>query len=153
MIPRVTESISYEINCRTPEIHGRNETPAHEAIAAQLGQPFGIGDIGLAAGDVFDVMGIDHPHGQSGVLQMGVDALPVDAGALQDDEFDAVLTQPLGQGLEVAFEAAEFAGLFADLAGFNIGSTMRPPSIRKRTSLSRAFFSSPSASRECEVSA
>lgn len=57
-----------------------------------MGQPFGVGDIGLAAGDVFDVVGVDHPDAQAGVLQMGKDALPVDAGALQDDELNAPLS-------------------------------------------------------------
>ena len=47
---------------------------------------------------------------------MGVHALPVNAGTLQDDQLDLQFPQPRGQGLEVAFEAAEFALLLDRLA-------------------------------------
>jgi len=57
-------------------------------------------------------VGIDHPSSDAGVLQMGVDALPVDAGALHDHELDLQLRQPGGQGAAVALEAAEFPTVF-----------------------------------------
>ena len=63
------------------------------------------------------MVGVDHPGDEAGFFQPGVDALPVDAGTFQDDEFDTHLAQPRGQSLEVALEAAEFAGVSSDVSG------------------------------------
>ena len=51
------------------QVLGWNEAGADQAVAAQLGQPFAVGDIGLAAGDVLDMVGVDHPDAQAGFFQ------------------------------------------------------------------------------------
>jgi len=56
---------------------------------------------------MLDEMRVDHPGRNAGVLQVSVDALPVDARALHDDELDLQLGQPGGQGTAVALKAAE----------------------------------------------
>ena len=54
---------------------------------------------------------VDHPGGDAGALQVGVHALPVDAGALHDHQFDAQFDQPGRQRAAVAPETAELPRL------------------------------------------
>jgi hypothetical protein len=95
------------IETQLAQIARWNETAAHQTEAGQNGQPFGVEHVGLATGHMLDEMGIDHPGRDARVLQVGVDALPVDAGALHDHELDLQLGKPGGQGAAVALEAAE----------------------------------------------
>ncbi len=81
-------------------------------LPRHLGQPFRIGNVGLTPGHVLDVAGIDHPGRNAGRLQMREDALPVNPRALQDHQFDLEGQEPGDQFLQVAFEAAELAGVF-----------------------------------------
>ena len=83
------------------------ETAAHQAEAGQHGQPLRVEHVGLAPGHMLDEMGVDDPSLNAGILQVGVHALPVDAGALHDRQLHAQLGQPLRQRAAVAFEAAE----------------------------------------------
>jgi hypothetical protein len=67
----------------------RNEAGAHQAEAGQHGQPLRIAHVGLAPGHMLDEMRVDDPGRDAGVLQVRVHALPVDAGAFHDHQFDA----------------------------------------------------------------
>jgi len=88
-----------------------DEARAHQAEARQHGQPLAVGHVGLAPGDVLDHVGVDDPGRDAGVLQMGVHALPVDAGALHHHQLHAQLGQPRRQRPAVAPKAAELAGV------------------------------------------
>ena len=67
-----------------------------EPMAQQIGQPGGVLGIGLVAGDVLVVTGVDDPH-LKGAFEEIVDRLPVLAGALHGDVRAAKLTQPVVQ--------------------------------------------------------
>lgn len=62
---------------------------------------------------MLDEMGVDC---DAGVPQVGVDALPVDAGALHDRQLDLQPGQSLGQGAAVTIEAAELPTVSSDRA-------------------------------------
>jgi hypothetical protein len=65
---------------------------------------------------MLDEVRVDDPRGDAGVLQVGVHALSVDAGALHGHELDLQLVQPRGQGAAVALEAAELPTVLVDPA-------------------------------------
>ena len=56
--------------------------------------------------------GIDHVGRNTGLLQGGVEAFPVDAGTFHHHVFDTEFEQPRHQGPTVALEAAERALVF-----------------------------------------
>ena len=93
------------------QILGRDEAGPEHAESGQDGQPLAVGHVGLATGHVLDPVRVDDPGGDAGVLQVGVHALPVDAGALHDRQFDVQLDQPGGKRPAVAPKAAELSGL------------------------------------------
>jgi hypothetical protein len=75
---------------------GWHEAGAHQAVLDQLADPLGIGDVGLAAGHVAQVAGIQQPARQR-VLQHVVDAPPVHPGRLHADQAHLLSDQPVPQ--------------------------------------------------------
>jgi hypothetical protein len=65
---------------QVPQLSDRfvgNETRPQQPVRAELGQPRRIRDVGLAAGDVLGVVGVDEHHLERAVLQHVVERLPV----------------------------------------------------------------------------
>jgi hypothetical protein len=98
------------------QVLGRNEAAAQQPEPRQLRQPFRILHVGLAAGDIPDMEGIDHQGRNSGRFKMREHALPINAGALHHHLLDAMFLQPANQCTHVTLEAAKFAGLLHDRA-------------------------------------
>ena len=80
---------------------GRAEAAAQEPDTVQLTQPLTVLDIALAAGDVFDVAGVDEQDREPTRLEDVVDRDPIDAGGFHGDTGDATGDEPVGQPLEV----------------------------------------------------
>jgi hypothetical protein len=66
-------------------------------MRAQLGQPSGIADICLTAGQVLHVPGVDQHQLKPGVLEQVVELLPVVAGGLHHRQGDPLRDQVLAQ--------------------------------------------------------
>src|SRR5512135_3862041 len=82
----------------------------------ELGDPLAVLDVGLATGDLFDVMGVDQDDREPR-LQEVKDGLPVRAGRLHRDHVDPLGSQPIGEVQEVARHGGEGPGVLEDLAG------------------------------------
>jgi hypothetical protein len=77
----------------------RDETGPHQSMTEQLGDPLRVLDIGLAARDRLDVLGIEQPDLEA-PLQNVVHRLPILAGALHADVRAAARGQPVGEPQE-----------------------------------------------------
>ena len=76
----------------------------------QLGDPDGVGDVGLAAGDVAQVAGVEEPAFDV-VLEEVEDRLPVDPGRLHPDQGHPMSDQPVAQGQQVPGRGPELMAL------------------------------------------
>jgi hypothetical protein len=81
-----------------------------------LGQPFGVGHVSLTSGYTLDVVGIDHPGRNASGREARKHALPINAGALQDDQFDLAFGKPADERLHIALEAPELTRMLGDAA-------------------------------------
>jgi hypothetical protein len=70
-------------------------------------QPLCVTDVGLAAGNVFGVPGIDQRHREPALFQDLVDRNPVDPGGFHDDRLDPALFEPVGQPMQIVGEGIE----------------------------------------------
>jgi hypothetical protein len=70
-------------------------------------QPLAVLDVGLPAGDVLHVPGVDQTHLEAAGLQDLVEGDPVHAGGLHRDRGDTALLQPVREGVQVRRERAE----------------------------------------------
>ena len=86
---------------------GGAEAPAQEADAVEFAQPLTVLDVALAAGDVFDVAGVDEQDLQAPGFEDVVDRDPVDPGRFHGDAGDATGDEPVGEPLEVGGEGPE----------------------------------------------
>jgi len=84
----------------------RDEAAAQQAVAQQIGQPFRIADIGLAAGHGLHMLGVDDEHVEL-TFQQVIDRPPVDAGAFHHHMRAASLGQPIRQGQQVGCHGSE----------------------------------------------
>jgi hypothetical protein len=82
----------------------------------QLGQPGGVADVGLAAGQDLDVAGVDQQQLEACLLQHIPDGLPVLAGGLHHHLGDPFGGQPPSQRLQARGEALEGPHLLASAA-------------------------------------
>ena len=89
-----------------PDRRRRHEAGPDHAVRGDVSKPLSIGHIGLATGDVLDVMRVAQPH-QEPVLQRVVDRLPVHPGRLHRGQRDRVPGQPFRQGGQPAGGRAE----------------------------------------------
>ena len=105
--------MAHEITQLT-DLERRHETRPDQAVAHQVGDPFGILHVGLAPRHRLDVVGIGDDQGEM-PFQDRVDRLPVDPGALHADVGHPQLPQPVAQGLEVGGHGAEVSDLLARL--------------------------------------
>jgi hypothetical protein len=74
----------------------RHEARPHEPVFEQLADPLGIGDIGLAAGNVAQMLGVQKPT-LAVLLEQVEDRLPVGAGRLHPDQTHPIARQPIEQ--------------------------------------------------------
>ena len=70
-------------------------------------QPLCVTDVGLAAGNVFGVPGIDQRHREPALFQDLVDRNPIDPGGFHDDRLDPALFEPVGQPMQIGGEGIE----------------------------------------------
>src|SRR5215218_3812392 len=94
----------------------RHEAGAHQPVLEQLAEPLGVLDVGLAAGHVLDVLGVDEPELEV-VLEQVVDGLPVDAGGLHRNVRDAEPLEPVAQRQQLAGH------------GLKLGAQLRAPAL------------------------
>ena len=72
-----------------------DEAGLEQAVAQQIGDPFGILDVRLATGHGFDVLGVGEQHLKLALEQV-IGGLPVHAGALHGHVGDTLGGQPVG---------------------------------------------------------
>jgi hypothetical protein len=80
-----------------------------QAIAVQSLDPLAIEHVRLAAGKPLDRSGADEATLEAACFQYLEQRNPVDAGGFHRHRFDAVLPQPVGQGVQVSGVSAEGA--------------------------------------------
>jgi len=85
-----------------PDRLGRDERGPDQPVRRQLGQPGGVRDIGLAAGQVLGVSGIDEHHLERPVLEHVVERLPVVTGRLHRHARHCGVDQVVAQRQDVA---------------------------------------------------
>jgi len=91
------------------DVFVRDEGGVEETCGVELLQPLSVLDVGLAAGDAFDVAGIDEADLDVGFLKKVVERDPVVAGAFHGDGLNAGFKEP-GDGIsEIGVEGAEGA--------------------------------------------
>ena len=95
---------------RNPELWA--EAGPQQPILMQPLQPLGVGHVGLAAGHVFGVAGVDQHHSEPALFQDLENRDPIDAGALHGDCLDPALLEPVSQPVQVGGEGAEAAHRF-----------------------------------------
>ena len=76
------------------DLRRRHEARAHQPVLHQLANPLGVLDVGLAPGDVAQVVRVEQPALKA-ILERLEDRLPIHAGGLHPDERDLELGQPL----------------------------------------------------------
>jgi hypothetical protein len=79
-----------------------------EAVAQEVGDPFGIAHVGLAAGDRLDVSRVGD-HEREVALEHVVDGLREGAGALHRDVGNALLSEPIAEGQQLFGQCAKRA--------------------------------------------
>ena len=73
---------------------GRDETGFEQTVLQQVGNPLGIFDIGLAPGDRFDLLRIDHEHFKVACQQIK-HRFPIHSRGLEGDMRTALLFEPI----------------------------------------------------------
>jgi hypothetical protein len=74
----------------------RHEAGPDQSVLHELADPFGVFDVGLAAGDVAQLLGVEQPALKP-LLERLEDRLSVHAGRLHPDERDRGGGQPFGE--------------------------------------------------------
>lgn len=98
-----------QIGTQDTDVIAGAEGGGEQTVGVELLQPLAIAQVGFAAGEVFDVAGIDEFDGQAGALQDLEEGNPIDAGGFHDDSVNATSFEPVGQGVEVGGEGGENA--------------------------------------------
>jgi len=104
-----------------------HEGSAHQAVRTELGEPWGVGDVGFAPGQVLHVPRVDQQHVQ-GVFQQVVERLPVVAGRLDHHHGDLGGQQELAQREDLVGRRAPRG----DLAGERPAPLARRPHAHLR---------------------
>jgi len=76
------------------------EGALEEAVSVELLDPLAVEDIGLAAGDVLDVSGVDEEDLKTAFIEDFKDGDPVDTSGLHGHGVDATGQEPIGQGMQ-----------------------------------------------------
>jgi hypothetical protein len=88
----------------------RDKAGTQQPALGQLCQPHAVGNIGLTAGEILHMLGIDqHQLQPGGVFQRVPHRLPIHAGGFHNRDRDALGDQPLSQRPQRAGERAELA--------------------------------------------
>lgn len=82
---------------RGGDLRRGDERPPQQAALEQLGQPFGILDVGLATGQVPEVGRVDQQQLEPGSFEDVPYRAPIDAGGLHRHLGDALANQPVAQ--------------------------------------------------------
>lgn len=114
--PRVLEDLLQALRLGRPHVDLRlassgevakltDRRRGHEAstdhpVGDHVGQPLGIGHVGLAPGDVLDVMGVAQPQLEALAFQGVVRRLPVHARRLHTDNDHAMFGQPVAKAAQ-----------------------------------------------------
>ena len=77
------------------------EAAAQEPDTVEVAEPLTILDVALAAGNVFDVAGVDEQDFQAAGFEDVVDRDPVDAGGFHGDAGDVTGDEPVGEAVKV----------------------------------------------------
>jgi len=121
-----------------PDRLGRHEARPEQPRLEQLAQPGRVRDIGLAAGDLLDVAGVDQQQLEV-VLEHRPDRLPIDAGRLHRHLPDPMRLEPVAQRQQPAHRRLELHHLLlarAALAGdAHAGGHLRLVHIQRRRAL------------------
>jgi len=88
-----------------------DEARLDEPMLQQLRDPLRVLDVGLAARDGLDVLGVDHEELETGRLEEVVRRLPVHARGLHRDMRDGLPQEPVREGKEVGGHRPEGARL------------------------------------------
>jgi len=88
-----------------------------QAVAVELLEPLAIEDVGLFAGDVFHVSGIDEADFNAGMLEDIIQRYPVDASGFHGNTGDATSQEPVGKLVQVTGESRESPDRFAVAVG------------------------------------
>src|SRR5262249_38557176 len=99
-----------------PDRLGRHGAGVEQPVLQQLGDPLTVLDVGLAAGHLLDVLGVDQDDTDA-PLQEVEDRLPGDARRYHGHVRDIVLGQPVREGQQVGGHGRQGADLLEDLAG------------------------------------
>jgi len=91
------------------DLFGRPKAGAQQADRVQILDPLAVADVGLAAGEIFTVPGIDQTDFQTGGFENLKDRNPINAGGLHGHGLHAALEQPIAQGEQVIGEGGEGA--------------------------------------------
>jgi len=78
-----------------------------------LRDPLGVLDVGLAAGDLLEALGVDQDDLEA-AFQHVEDGLPIDARRFHGNVADALGLQPVGEGQQLGGHGAEGADLGGD---------------------------------------
>ena len=117
---------------------GRHKALCNEAVTDQIGNPFSVLHVRLAAWHIPDVASVAHNQ-LEGTFQNGIDRPPVDPRALHAHMRHPGRLQPIVQGLEIARHCLECAGLpprrSARHTDQHTGNHARLMHIQARTSL------------------
>src|SRR6059036_1719964 len=92
---------------------GRHEAAADETVREQIGDPGGVVDVALAAGDVADVHGVGEDELEVAVEHMP-DRLPVHPAGLHGDVRAAMGGEPVAEGQQLWRTRAEGASVVGD---------------------------------------
>ncbi len=92
----------------------RDEAPAEQAVAEEIGDPLGVTDVGLAPRHGLQVRGVDDEQLEAG-LEDVVDRLPERPGALHRDVADIGRGQPVGEREQLASGRSERSYLAGEL--------------------------------------
>ena len=105
-----------------------HEAAPQQAVFEQLGQPLGVQDVALAAGQDLHVVGVDQLQLERPLLEHVPDRFPVRAGGFHRDLGDALGGEPVGHRLQRAGERGRTCGsACAGPARSERGSARRPP--------------------------
>ena len=101
------------------EVLRRNHARAAETELTYAGQPYAVGDIGLAALDLFDMLSVQQQRLGSGIGDGVENRLPIDAGSFHRRSRHAVFAEP---GRKIGQTARKGAGLLRDAFRIRAGA-------------------------------
>ena len=89
------------------DLWGGDERAAEEAVGVELLDPLAIEDIGLLAGDILDVSGIDDEDLKTVLFEDFEGRDPVDAGGFHSNGGDLGFFEPVSEGMEIGGESGK----------------------------------------------